>query len=389
MVLNSLRLQGFRAHQESNLSFAPKVNLLHGPNGAGKTNILEAVHYLCLTKSFAVSKDRYVLRKGAPFFEIEGTFEGEQRSSLTIRIAFVPNEGKRAFVNGAPVDRLADLVGQVPVVAFTPADQAITAGGPEERRKFVNTILSQAHKVYLDDMLKYRRALRQRNALLLQCKRTRSTGGATLEAWTDELVLLGSRIVEARIRFLDEFKDYLARAHALIEEVAEKPTIRYQSVVSKAERTGEEIASAFRDRLGRNRRRELELGRTLAGPHRDDLVFRLNDLEVRRYASQGQHRTFGMALKLATYTYLYEHLDEHPLLLLDDVFGDLDTRRANVFLNLLRTEAVGQSLLTAAEERTFTEVIPFAEPQHRSIEVRGGRVLEPDPKGTASPGVTE
>src|SRR5690606_535065 len=129
---------------ETRLEFAPGVNLLYGPNGAGKTNVLEAIHYLCLTKSFLTGQDNYAIQRGASFFEVEGQFEGERRADLRVRLAYVPEEGKRVFLNGAPAERLADLVGVLPVVVFSPEDQVLTSGGPEERRRFLNNILSQS-----------------------------------------------------------------------------------------------------------------------------------------------------------------------------------------------------------------------------------------------------
>ena len=160
MILRSLRLRSFRAHTETELELAPSVNLLYGPNGVGKTNVLEAVHYLCLTKSFTASRDRYAVRKEAPYFEVEGKVEEVRQKPMEVRIAYVPGEGKKMFVNGAELDRLADIVGVLPVVIFSPEDADLTAGGPSERRRFVNNILSQARPVYMDDLLKYRRARR-------------------------------------------------------------------------------------------------------------------------------------------------------------------------------------------------------------------------------------
>ncbi|MEO1479054.1 MAG: DNA replication and repair protein RecF, partial [Bacteroidota bacterium] len=195
MHLRRLRLVSFRAHAESTLALAPKVNLLTGPNGAGKTNVLEAIHYLCLSKSFLTSSDAYVLQRDRPFFEAEGDFESERRPSLQVRLVYVPDEGKKLFVNRAPLDRLSDIVGQLPVVVIAPDDYDLTAGGPEERRRFLDNTLSQSKPVYLDDLLKYRRALKQRNALLLHLKRNRGASDAGLDAWTEELVTLGARIV--------------------------------------------------------------------------------------------------------------------------------------------------------------------------------------------------
>ncbi|MEM1041024.1 MAG: DNA replication/repair protein RecF [Bacteroidota bacterium] len=379
MRLRSLRLLSFRAHAETEVAFAPGVNLIVGPNGAGKTNLLEAVHYLCLTKSFLTSTDTHALRQGCPYFEVEGAFEGEQRPSLTARLVYVPDEGKRLFLNKAPIDRLSEVVGQLPVVVLAPADGALTAGGPEERRRFLDNTLSQARPTYLGDLMGYRRALKQRNALLLHHRRSRTAPDpAALEAWNEELVTLGARLIERRRRFIAEFAGFLAEAYARIEAVGEEPSIEYQTAVPLAEETTEaDIAEAFRATLHRLARRERERGRTLAGPHRDELVFRLNTFEVRPYASQGQHRTFGLALKLAKYFYLRDRLEETPLLLLDDVFGDLDPRRADIFLQLLQSDAVGQSLITAARSEPFDDAVDFGAETHRAIRIVHGGVAAP------------
>lgn len=376
MILRSVRLSAFRAHAETTLPFAPKVNLLHGPNGAGKTNILEAIHYLCLSKSFLASKDTYALRKGCPYFEIEGTFEGEQRHALRVRLVFVPAEGKRLFVNGAPLERLSEVVGMLPVVVFSPEDQTLTAGGPEERRRFLNNIMSQARPVYLDDLFKYRRTLRQRNELLGQYRRApRTVEPSLLASWDAELVALGSRLIAARQRFLSAFSRFLEEAYRRIEAVAEKPTMAYTTIAPLRPDDDEEaVAEAFRERLARVARRERELGRTLVGPHRDEIVFSLNDFAVRRYASQGQHRTFGMAMKVAQYFYLYDRLEEAPILLLDDVFDTLDAQRTGAFLDLLQSEAVGQSLITAAQRTLFEGLVPFDAPAHQAAQVVAGAV---------------
>ena len=380
MILRSLRLLSFRAHQETEVAFAPKVNVIYGPNGAGKTNLLEAIHYLCLTKSFTAPLDRYALRKGCPYFEVEGRFEGERRPELKVRLVYVPSEGKRIFVNGAPLERLSDVVGMLPVVVLAPEDYALTSGGPEERRRLLNNILSQARPVYLDDVLKYRRALRQRNELLMQHRRRKSAPSPSLLAsWDAELVMLGSRIIASRHAFVQTFSAFLQKAFAQIEQVAERPTVEYVTVAPLSSDVGEEeIAERFWQRLHRVRQREQERGRTLIGPHRDELLFRMNDFEVRRYASQGQHRTFGMALKLAQYLYLRDRLDETPLLLLDDVFGNLDPHRTDVFLRLLQTDTIGQSLITTTHRAPFEEAVAFDQTNQRAIAVQAGAVHLPE-----------
>ena len=375
MLLRSLRLRAFRAHVASTADFASKVNLIHGPNGAGKTNILEAAHYLCLTKSFLTTNDRYALRKDNSFFEIEGCFEGRWRKELKVRLAYAPKEGKRLFVNGAPLERLSKIVGVLPVVAFSQLDHALTAGGPEERRRFLNNILSQARPVYLDDLMAYRRAMRQRNELLSRHRRTSTP--SELESWNSELINLGARIIAARLRFLGEFVTFLEEAYQHVESVAEKPSITYAGIAPlEADATEASIQEIFRGRLASVAQRERDLGRTLVGPHRDELVFRIDNFVVRQYASQGQRRTFGMAMKLAQFLYLNDRLEEAPILLLDDVFDPLDARRTEAFLALLQSDAVGQSLITAAQPEIFQGMISFDSDAHRLTRVEAGGIAQ-------------
>jgi len=374
MILHNLRLRSFRAHAETEVELAPSVTLLYGPNGAGKTNVLEAIHYLCLTKSFTASRDRYAVRKGAPYFEIEGTVEGVRQKPMTVRLAYVPGEGKSMFVNGAELDRLADIVGVLPVVIFSPEDYDLTAGGPSERRRFVNNILSQARPVYMDDLLKYRRARRQRNEVLKSYKkRPDPPPPELLDPWTEKLVTLGSRVVRRRHQFLQDFAEYLTDAYNRIKAVAERPSIEYDTIADlSAAPSDEDVEAAFRTALDEKQHNERDRGTTLVGPQRDELVFRLDDLEVRRYGSQGQHRTFAMALKLAQYFYLDDRSDTTPVLLLDDAFAELDARRTDVFLNLLQSDAVGQSLITATERDAFDATLDFTRNAHRALAVDRG-----------------
>ncbi len=377
MLLRHLRLRHFRSHTESAVDLAPKVNLLYGPNGAGKTNVLEAVHYLGLSKSFLASTDAHVVQRGASFFEVEGTLETDRGSALRVRLAYVPAEGKRVFVNGAPLERLADLIGRIPVVVLSPADYALTAGGPEERRRFLDATLSQSTPVYLDDLLKYRRALRQRNALLHQVRRGSGVPAGTMEAWDAELVMLGARLIARRARFLGEFERFFEAAFERLGMDVARPEMAYQTVAPLDGVPDEEAAGVlFHQALRRVARRERERGRTLAGPHLDEVVFSLNGFEVRPYASQGQHRTFGLAPRLASFFFLRERLDLTPLLLLDDVFGPLDEQRATTVLELLQSDAVGQSLLTAARPEPFLDTVAFDSAEHRAFEVVGGGLHE-------------
>lgn len=375
MHIKRLTLHSFRSHEDTTVTFTEKVNVIHGANGIGKTNLLEAIHYLCLTKSFLVSKDHYVLKKGAPFFEVQGEAENTRGRSLRVRIAYVPDEGKSVFLNGAPLDRMTDIVGKMPIVVCSPEDHALTADGPEVRRRFLNNILSQARPVYMTDLMKYRRALRQRNELLTQYRRARfQMPEGVLDSWNAELISLGVRVVLSRLRFIRVFSKYLSDAYHYLGTAVERPTVTYQTILKDKDADEETVTRAFHSKLEHVLNRERELGRTLIGPHRDELVFKLDDFEVRRYASQGQHRTFGMALKLAQYFYLKDEVEDTPLLLLDDVFGNLDAKRSRVFLELLQSDAIGQSIVTAAQLEPFVAIVPFDDAKNQAIQIGAGEV---------------
>lgn len=371
MRLQHLSISHVRAHAATQFDAAQRVNLLVGPNGAGKTNVLEALGYLCLGKSFLGATDGTVLQRGAGHFTVEGTFEGDDRPDVRLRIAFVPGEGKRAFANGSPLDRLADLVGRVPVVILSPEDRALTMGGPIERRRLLDATLSQTYPVYLDDVLKYRRALKQKNALLQQLRKGRSLAPGTIDAWDEELALLGGRVVERRRQFLDEFAGLLVEAHRLLGSPGGMPSLDYQP---SSDEDAEDEIEALRRALAKTRRRSTELGRTLVGPHLDEVAFQIDGFDLRPYASQGQHRTFALGVRVAQALHFRERTDERPLLLLDDVFGPLDPDRTRVVLDLLNSGELGQSLITAARAEPFEAVVPFEADEHAAFHVERGTV---------------
>ncbi|MBO6574613.1 MAG: DNA replication and repair protein RecF [Rhodothermales bacterium] len=354
MQIRSLHIQGLRAHVDSHLAFSPGVNLIHGPNGAGKTNILEAVHYACLGKSFLASSDRYALTRGADRMQIDMEVDTERRSTEKVRLIYVPGEGKRVFVNGALLDRLVDVVGRFPVVVLAPSDHRLTEDGPDERRRFLDAMLCQASPAYLNALIAYRRVLKQRNELLSRRQHMR---GEMMASYDDALVQHGSRLIARRARFVREFGEHLERAYQLMAESSEEPSIEYRGLSHLEDEPA--VANVYRERLVARFDDACARGVTLTGPHRDDLIFRLDDMLVRRYASQGQHRTFVMGLKLAQYFYLEERLGERPLLLLDDVFDTLDPDRMATIARLLSGDAVGQSLVTSARADVFSEVLQF------------------------------
>ncbi len=376
MILCSLRLRNVRAHADSVLTLVPGINLLHGPNGVGKTNILEAIHYLCLSKSFLTGVDRYVVRHGEAFFEVEGKCEGSVRREVTIRAVFTIREGKRMFVNGVPLDRLSDVVGVVPVVVFSPSDQSLTLGGPKERRKFLDSMLSQARPAHMEDLIGYQRALRQRNEYLIR-HRSSQVDREMMAPLNAVLAHFGGRIIALRVDFLKKFSNHLKRAWEQLGEAMEEPMITYQSSVSGTSLPSpEEAEEAFLSALERSASHDQEKGQTSLGPHRDELVFKLDGQKVRGFASTGQHRSFVIALKLAQYHYLDSRLEEKPILLLDDLFDSLDPSRTEVILDWLRDASTGQSFLTTANAEGLQSRIEEWGVPNQCIQLRRGEIIQ-------------
>ena len=378
MILHTLKLRDFRAHASTDVKLESGINIIDGPNGAGKTNILEAVHYLCLSKSFLNVQDRNVIRTGADFFQIEGAFESHTGRKQVVRAAYMPDSGKRLFVNGAALDRHVDIVGRIPVVVIEPGASNLTMGGPAHRRQFLDKMLSQARPAYLENLMRYRRALRQRNDLLSRQHSSRIDSGV-LDTLTSVLVDMGTRVIAGRLKFLNELDQFLQQAYSLLRLVRQEPSITYASLISKhdGEPAHNEIESIFAQALYDTREREHSTGRTCAGPHLDELVFKLNGQQLRRFASTGQHRAFGIALKLAQYLYLQHTMEESPILLLDDIFDSLDEVRVDAILTMLQNETTGQSLITTTDATSYLGRVKHADPLWLRIE--NGRVTKPLP----------
>lgn len=377
MIIRHVELTSFRAHVSSMLDFHPKVTVLSGANGAGKTNVLEAVHYLAMSKSFLGATDAVVLRRGERAFEVEGQFESDRASRFTVHLGYARDAGKRVQINRSPLDRLSDLVGRVPIVTYAPSDIGLTAAGPEERRRFLDHTLSQARPAYLDALLRYRRTLKQRNSLLGQSRRNTGRPDPMFDVWTEELLRLGARIVATRHTFVSRFTGYLDESYRRFADLKETPQVEYLcDAAGEVSPDAESNLDAMRKKSERLRGRELESGRTLVGPHLDDLLFRLSGFEARRYASRGQHRTLGMAIKLAASLYLHELLDEQPILLLDEVTAELDGARIRILMDLLESDTVGQSLLTTASpDITAASFNPLA---CKRIFIKEGRIEQED-----------
>lgn len=374
MRLTNLRLVNFRNHGETQLSFGHGANIFLGENGEGKTNILEAVSYLCLTKSFYANNDRHALQLGKDFFAVEGEMLSDRGTGFAVRVLYNQNGAeKKLWINKTETDSFSAVIGKFPIVVLSPDGGATTHGSPVDRRKFVDLAISQASKMYLENLMEYRRVLKQRNKILFDARAARQDCTAQLEPWSEALVETGTQLILKRGGFIREFAQYVRDAFQHVIGGSETPSIRYASSVDVSEGTAAgEIQKQFRRQLNEQQPEERRTGTTPVGPHRDEFEFAINGLELRKFASQGQHKTFLVALKMAEFFYLRERCNETPLLLLDDVFSELDERRTERVLNLV--QGLGQAFITSTSEQVFPADFAWGGMKKR-FSVRQGTVI--------------
>lgn len=368
MVLKQIELQNFRLHKNTSLNFSDRLNLIVGGNGQGKTSILEAIYYLCTTKNLNLSSESDVVLFGEQTFDVRGNFSDLTTNHTRIFFDLQRNK-KNFFLNEKQVSNSSEVIGKFPVVSLIQADHAITLGAPADRRRFVDSVISQASHTYLEILLEYNKILRQRSSLLWRIKETGDRGLFNqLEAWTESLISAGSEIIKHRIRFVNEFNEYLAQAYNQIVEDKEHPKISYDSIPSVEEEDADE---KFRQELDVYREDELRRAVNLVGPHRDDFIFYINDLELKRFGSQGQHKTFQIALRFGQFFFIKDKIGRTPIFLMDDVFGELDSYRAGRISE--HVASIGQTFITMTDLTRIEE-----------LNLNNGNVLIKVDNGTAT-----
>ncbi|MEX0907344.1 MAG: DNA replication and repair protein RecF [Gemmatimonadota bacterium] len=350
LVCREIRLRQFRNFAELELFFPATGAAITGDNGAGKTNLLEAIHYLEIFRSFRGAPDEQLVRFGAEAFHIRGRFEDRASGrSLEITAAYEPRtRRKRVTLDDAEAERLGDAIGRLGTVVFSPSDVALVAGAPGERRRFLDIVLSLNVPGYLDALQRYRQVLRQRNSML------REGRGSALGAWDEGLVQHGAIVISARAVWVEAYAGRYAEVYRAIGAGAGSTMSYHPDVPLDGNGSISLIADSFRARLDRVAQRERDRGVTLAGPHRDDLALVMQTaddaVDLRQFGSAGQMRTGAIALRMIEAETVRQARGFQPLLLLDDVFAELDVGRSRRILQLFREERHGQVILTAPKQ---------------------------------------
>lgn len=368
MILSSINLKNFRSHKDTYLNFSDKLNFIIGGNGQGKTTVLEGIYYLCTTKSINSKTDIEAVSFNEAGFELNGIFN--DLSENKVRIFYSVAENKKYYFKDAKlISHSTDVIGTFPVVILTPSDHSITQGSPAERRKFVDSIISQSSENYLKTLLDYGKTLRQRSSLLFQLKEDKKQYlFDELDAWTDKLIESGLSIINYRLNFNSNFINFITTSYKIIMGTDEIPGIRYSFLGNYK---GTELKEEFKRLIKLKRNEELKRCSNLVGPHRDDFILEINNLSLKTYGSQGQHKTFQVVLRFAQFFYLKEVMGIVPLFLLDDIFGELDAKRSQRISEYLRE--LGQAFITMTDFTNLSFIKKLENDRH--INLSSGAVV--------------
>lgn len=336
MWLKNITLLNFKNYADANVSFSKTVNAFVGNNGAGKTNLLDAIHYLCLCKGYFNPIDSQQIKTSEDLFLIQGDFDRKEKNEK-ITCGVKRNHKKQFKRNKKEYDKLANHIGLFPLVMISPYDVNIIIDGSEERRRFMDNVISQTDANYLDELILYNRHLLNRNALLKQIAVTRSYDPALLEIYNEQLVQSGIKIFAKRKQFMLDFIPLFNTYYQFLTEDKEEVSLQYQSQLSDM---------SFEQLLIKSIEKDKVLERTTTGIHKDELIFAIAGMPLKKFGSQGQQKSFLISLKLAQYAYLQKHKGFKPLLLLDDIFDKLDDNRMRKLMEMVSHQDFGQIFLT-------------------------------------------
>ena len=362
MQISKLSLRNFRNHENLDLSFSSGATTIVGRNGRGKTNIVEAVHYLATLGSHRVSQDAPLIRNGQSTASVLANVEKHKRQAQVELIINYPGTNK-VSLNGNPLTRPRDILGLVTTVIFSPEDLELVKGEPSARRKFIDELSTLLAPKFSNTRSDYERTLKQRNTLLKSLGRRSPSpqARATLDAWDEQLISTGSEMIFTRLENIKRIQPHVTEFGTTISGDTEPLHLNYlNSWLSPETKDIKEIENLFRAELENRNKDEIDRGLTLVGPHRDDLNIQLSDMPAKGYASHGQSWSIAIALRLAAFKTLREH-DDDPILILDDVFAELDERRRNRLISIISD--VEQTLITAA----VLEDIPKGLPSHQLL----------------------
>jgi len=348
MYLKHLQVSNFKNYEEKEFDFHENVNCLVGQNGSGKTNLLDAIHYLSFCKSAFSSQDLCSIRFNCDFFAIYGLFESLENQTTT-KVGCVFKNGRKIMkANQKEYQRLSDHIGLFPLIMVSPCDSDTIHEGSETRRKFFDISISQFDKEYLQQLITYHKVIQQRNQLLKQNISGEKVDLSLLQIYNNQLIPLGSYIFEKRKQFVLDLLPDLQRYYQILSNAQETVSLVYQSQLFDYD---------YENGLQENEMQDFRSGYSNFGIHKDDFLFLINEMPLKRFGSQGQQKSFSLSLKLAQYDYMATKKKVKPILLLDDIFDKLDNLRITQLLNIVGQNQVGQVFITDTDEMRLRVIL--------------------------------
>lgn len=363
MILRHLTLFNYKNIAQAELDFSPSMNCLIGHNGEGKTNLLDAIYFLSMCKSASGATDALVMRHGEDTMMVKGHYEQDDGSPEEIHCGLKRGQ-KKTFRRGQKAyRRLAEHIGMIPLIMVSPADSHLIMGGSEERRRFLDVAISQCEPLYLDSLMRYNKALQQRNALL---KMEEEPDPELLAVWEEAMAHEGEFIHERRRHYVEQFVPTFQHYHELISMGREEVGLVYTSHCQRG---------PLLEVIQRDRHKDRIMGYSLHGIHKDELEMTLGGFPIKREGSQGQNKTYLIALKLAQYEFLRQQgRGTTPLLLLDDIFDKLDSERVEQIVKLVASSRFGQTFVTDTNRDHLDQILRLTSEDYRLFHVKGGEI---------------
>lgn len=347
MFLRHLSLVNYKNFDSKTLDFDPVINCLVGDNGVGKTNVLDAIYHLCFGKSYFNPVSTQNIKHGTEFFVVEGEFEKHNRTEK-ILCSFKKGTKKVIKRNDKPYEKFSEHIGFLPLVIISPSDRDLILEGSETRRKFMDGVISQSDKVYLQNLIKYNKVVSQRNSLLKYFAANRTFDRDTLSIYNEQMNTLGTAIHQKRVEFIDSFLPIFKEQYQNISEKDEQIDLSYESQLSD---------DTLLNLLEKNIEKDRALQYTSVGVHKDDLSFTIAGHPIKKFGSQGQQKSFLIALKLAQFHFIKQLADTTPILLLDDIFDKLDENRVSHIVGLVKDDNFGQIFISDTHADRTEDVV--------------------------------
>jgi len=367
MFLQKLQLNQFKNCEKAELLFSEKINCFVGDNGAGKTNILDAIYYLSFCKSYFNAIDQQNIQHGTDFFGIHGLYQCSQGEPDFVSCVQKRNAKKSFRFNKKEYDRLADHIGKFPLVMISPYDRDLINEGSDVRRKFIDGVISQFDPIYLDELIIYNKALLQRNTLLKQFAEMRFFDAELLRVWDDQLIRAGKVIFDKRKTFLTDFAPLFEYYYGIVSQQSESVAMQYDSTLHTQPLDVLLQQNIENDRAARY---------TTAGIHKDDVTFLIDNFPLKKFGSQGQQKSFLIAIKLAQFNFTQHVMGYKPILLLDDIFDKLDDHRVAQLIELVSDDNFGQVFITDTQQQRIALLFNNSVMQHKIFSVVLGHITE-------------